>query len=319
MLFGRKKGKAAGGSDAELPVGIGRTLEEIVRRYKRREALRFEGKTYSYQELDEQANRVAGGLQSLGIGAGDRVALMLPNIPEFAFSFYGIQKIGAVAVPFNTMYKGREISFILKDSAAKAIICLSNFANLINEIKEDCPDLEHVIVTGQRTLVFVDPDATVNVQMVVEKTNFESADGAFRTVGAALVDTFKRLGVDGAWYKHQGAVRVGGKKIATILLSEIENLYIVNVVAFLAAMDTDPLFKVLWVPPEIKDKAVEPSTSVAEVSSQELGDAAAAVETFKNALLAVLNEALGVSFETGKLTRDELLAYEKNRALAGRL
>jgi long-chain acyl-CoA synthetase len=296
------------------PMGLGATLEEIVRRYKRREAIRFEGKTTSYQELDEQANRVASGFAALGITKGDRVAIMLPNIPEFAYAFFGIQKLGAVAVPFNTMYKGREISFVLKDSGARAIVCLENFANLINEIREECPALEHVIVTGQRTLVFLDPDATANVQMVFEKSAFPSAEEAFRTIGDVMVTVFKSLGVEDAWYKHQGAVRAHGKKLATILMSEIENLYVVNLVGFLSQMDTDPLFKVLWVPQEIKDKAVEPSTSVEAESGKK-----PTLEELRDRLTAELEKRLGITFEPGKLTRDELMAYEKNRALAGRI
>ena len=297
------------------PMGLGHTLEEITRRYRKREAIRFEGQVTTYQELEENANRVAGGLAALGIGAGDRVAIMLPNIPEFAYSFFGIQKLGAVAVPFNTMYKGREISFILKDSRARAIICLTNFANLISEIRDDCPDLEHIVVTGQRTLVFIDPEATVNVQLVFEKTHFQSADEAFRAIGSVLVETFRELGVEDAWYKHQGAVRsAGGKKLATILLSEIENLYVSNVIAFLKEMDTDPLFKVLYVPPEIKDKAVEPLSSVEQEAGRE-----ATIEQFRDALLARLSATLGITIRPGKLTRDELMAYEKNRAMAHRV
>ncbi|MFW5689655.1 MAG: AMP-binding protein [Spirochaetota bacterium] len=309
-MFGRKKADAV-----PPPVGLAHTLEEIVVRYKKREALRFEGKVTTYQELEEQANRVATGLASLGIGKGDRVALMLPNIPEFAYSFFGIQKLGAVAVPFNTMYKGREISFILKDSDARAIICLTNFANLINEIKEECPDLEHVIVTGQRTLVFLDPDATVNVQLIFEKGSFPDADTAFRTLGSVVAETFKALGVEEAWYKHQGAVRSkSGRKLATILLSEIENLFVANIVGFLKEMDTDPLFKVLYVPPEIKDKALEPTTGVAEETGTK-----PSLEEFRDAFVAQLSEQLGIQVEAGKLTRDELMAYEKNRAMAYRL
>ncbi|MFW6291719.1 MAG: AMP-binding protein [Spirochaetota bacterium] len=307
-MFGRTK------NDGPPPMGLAHTLEEITRRYKRREAIRFEGKVTTYQELEEQANRVASGLASLGIGKGDRVAMMLPNIPEFAYAFFGIQKLGAVAVPFNTMYKGREISFILKDSDARAIICLTNFANLINEIREECPSLEHVIVTGQRTLVFVDPDATVNVQLVFERSKFADADQAFHEIGGALVDTFKALGVEDAWYKHQGAVRAHGKKLATILLSEIENLYVSNIVAFLREMDTDPLFKVLYVPPEIRDKALEPLASV----EQESGSAPS-LERFRDVLSEHLAARLGIELEPGKLTRDELMAYEKNRALAHRV
>ena len=301
-------------TDGPPPMGLAQTLEEITVRFRKRESIRFEGQTYTYQELEENAGRVATGLAAIGIVKGDRIALMLPNIPDFVWSFFGIQKLGAVAVPFNTMYKGREISFILKDCGARAIICLTNFANLINEIREECPALEHVIVTGQRTLVFVDPDATVNVQMVFEKSAFASADEAFHAVGDVLVDVFRGFGVEDAWYKHQGAVRAHGKKLATILLSEIENLYIVNIVAFLAEMDTDSLFKVIYVPPEIKDKALEPITSVAEEAG-----AAPTLDQFRDSLVGALSAKLGITIEEGKLTRDELLAYEKNRALAGRI
>ncbi len=307
-MFGKAK------TEAPPPVGLGVTLQEITKRYKKREALRFEGKTYSYQELEETANRIAGGLASLGIKRGDRVAMMLPNIPEFAFTFFGIQKLGAVAVPFNTMYKGREIQFILTDSKAKAIICLENFANLINEFREDCPDLEHVIVTGQRTLAFVDPETTVNVQMVFERSIFENTNEAFRTIGGIVVDVCKKLGAEDAWYKHQGVVRAHGKKLATILFSEIENLFVVNIVTFLSQMDTEPLFKVIYVPPEIKEKAVEPMTSIGGESG-----VIPTLEQFRDTLLGELTSRLGIEFEEGKLTRDELMAYEKNRALAGRL
>lgn len=308
MIFGKSK------TTTDVPLGLAQTLEEITGRYRKREAIRFENRIYTYQEMDEEANRVAGGLSSLGIGKGDRVAMMLPNIPEFVFSFFGIQKLGAVAVPFNTMYKGREISFILRDSGARAIICLSNFSNLIQEIQSECPDLEHVIVTGQRTFVFVEPDGAVNIQMVFEKTRFPEPSQVFHTLGGALVKAFKELGVDDAWYSHQGAVRASGKKLATILLSEIENLYICNIMTWLQQMDTAPLFKVLYVPPEIKERALEPMTSIKAETGKDVS-----LDSFKEVLVRTLGDSLGIEFEPGKLTRDELIAYEKNRALSARI
>jgi long-chain acyl-CoA synthetase len=308
MIFGKSK------TSGEVPMGLAHTLEEITSRYRKREAIRFENRIYTYQELDEEASRVAGGLASLGIGKGDRVAMMLPNIPEFVFSFFGIQKLGGIAVPFNTMYKGREISFILRDSGAKAIICLSNFSNLIQEIQSDCPELRHVIVTGQRTFVFVEPDGTVNIQMVFEKSRFPEPSKAFHTIGGALVNAFKELGVEDAWYSHQGAIRSSGKKLATILLSEIENLYVCNIMTWLQQMDTGPLFKVLYVPPEIKERALEPMTSIKAETGQDV-----TLNAFKDVVVRTLGDALDLEFEPGKLTRDELIAYEKNRALAGRI
>lgn len=306
-----------GGSEeslgVELPIGLGKALETVVDARKKKSAVRLEGRTWSYQELDEQASRVAGGLRSLGIQRGDRVAMMLPNIPEFVFTFFGIQKLGAVAVPFNTTYKGREISFILQDSGARAIVCLTSYANLINEIKSEAPALEHVIVTGQRTLVFSDPDATVNVQLVLEVARFGSADEAFHAIGEALVTAFHELGATDAWYKHQGAVRAAGKKLATIVMSEIEGLYVVNIVTFLSQMNTEPLFQVIYVPPEIKERAVEPTTSI-----EELAGTRPSLEQFRTVFRDVLARSMGVTIEPGELTRDEVLAYQKNRTLAGR-
>jgi long-chain acyl-CoA synthetase len=308
MKFG--KSKQAG----PLSPSLARTIEEITARYRKREAIRFENRIYTYQEMNEESNKIAGGLAGLGLVKGDRIALMLPNIPEFVFSFFGIQKLGAIVVPFNTMYKGREISFILRDSGAKAIICLSNFSNMIQEIQSECPELKHIIITGQRTFVFVEPEGSVNIQMVFERGRFPDPKEAFYTVGEVLVETFRKLGASDAWYSHQGAVRAGGRKLATIMISEIENLYICNIMTWLKPMDTAPLFKVLYVPPEIKERALEPMTSILQESGTDVP-----LETFKQVLVDSLSSRLGVVFEEGRLTRDEMIAYEKNRALAGRL
>ncbi|MBW2265008.1 MAG: AMP-binding protein, partial [Deltaproteobacteria bacterium] len=115
-------------------------------------ALYFEERAITYKDLNIKANRVANGLQGLGVKRGDRVAIMLPNIPEFVYSFVGILKLGAVSVPFNTLYKGGEIRHILKDSGAKVLIALTNFAPMINEIRSELPALEQVILTGERNL-----------------------------------------------------------------------------------------------------------------------------------------------------------------------
>jgi long-chain acyl-CoA synthetase len=308
MKFGKSK------QEGPLSPSLARTIEEITARYRKREAIRFENRIYTYQEMNEESNKIAGGLAGLGLVKGDRIALMLPNIPEFVFSFFGIQKLGAIVVPFNTMYKGREISFILRDSGAKAIICLSNFSNMIQEIQSECPELKHIIITGQRTFVFVEPEGSVNIQMVFERGRFPDPKEAFYTVGEVLVETFRKLGASDAWYSHQGAVRAGGRKLATIMISEIENLYICNIMTWLKPMDTAPLFKVLYVPPEIKERALEPMTSILQESGTDVS-----LETFKQFLVDSLSSRLGVVFEEGRLTRDEMIAYEKNRALAGRL
>jgi phenylalanine ammonia-lyase len=93
----------------------GRTL------FPRKVALTFEERHYTYADLDTWSNRVAEGLAALGIGRGDRVALFLPNIPEFAAAYLGIQKLGAIAVSLNSTLRAEETRFILSDSGAVAV------------------------------------------------------------------------------------------------------------------------------------------------------------------------------------------------------
>lgn len=293
--------------------GLGELLQDAAKKQKKRPALYFDGNAISYAEVDEASSKVANGLKSLGIRKGDRVAIMLPNIPEFVYALFGIQKLGAVAVPFNTLYKGREIIHILNDSGAVAIVALTNFASLLNEVRGDCPNLRHVITTGQRTLVFVEPGSTVNIQAVFEKTRFKDGDAVFRFFGETLLATIEALGVQGAFYKHRGSIRCRGKKLATIVVQEIENLYVVNGLLFSGPLQTDEFFRVLWVPAEIKDKVVEPSTSLQE----ELGRAVP-IDEYRDLVVSTFQEALGTEVVTGELKRDEIFGYEKNRALASR-
>jgi long-chain acyl-CoA synthetase len=85
----------------------------------------------------------------------------------------------------------------------------------------------------------------------------------------------------------------------------------VNALCFLSKLETDDFFKVIWVPPEVKDKVLEPLTSVEEETGKRPGK-----EEFKNVVLKALKDELGVELEEGSLKRDELFAYEKQKALA---
>lgn len=295
-----------------MRTSLGKLLEDRTKQSKKKIALIFGGgKEISSLQLNENVNKFANGLRNLGVEKGDRVAIMLPNIPEFVYSFFAIQKLGAIAVPFNTMYKGREIIHILNDCRAKAIIALSNFASLINEIKPDVPSLEHVILTGERTLLFMHPESTISIQMVHDSAFFESIEEAYQKVGEILVSIFKSFGVKDAWYKHRGSIRVKGRKIASFVISQVENLTVVNSLCFVGKLKTDEFFKVIWVPPEIKDKVLEPMTSVEELTGKKVDKG-----EFKNALVSAFSDGLDIEVEEGPLKRDELFAYEKQRALA---
>ncbi|MGH2942651.1 MAG: long-chain-fatty-acid--CoA ligase [Solirubrobacteraceae bacterium] len=91
-------------------------------------AVKLDDAVLSYAALDEASARVAGLLAARGVGAGDRVGIMLPNVPYFAAVYYGILRRGAVAVPMNVLLKGRETTFYLKDPGAKVVFAWADFA-----------------------------------------------------------------------------------------------------------------------------------------------------------------------------------------------
>ncbi len=292
-------------------LGLAQSIEKRAAALPDSVALHFEGEAIAYNELNRRANQVANGLQGLGVEKGDRVAIMLPNIPEFIYVLVGTLKLGAVAVPFNTLYKGGEILHILKDSGARCLVTLTNFFPVINEIRSELPDLEQVILTGERNLVFAHPESTAFIQLVLQGDHIKDIDGAYQKMGHILLKIIEDLGVKEAWYKHRGSIRVRGEKIATFVISEVEGMALINTVVFLGPLDTRDFLRVVWVPPEIRDKVVEPLTSVEqETGKRPLWD------QVKETVAGAIEERFQVEIRDGSMVRDELFSYEKLRSLA---
>src|SRR6185436_17401538 len=91
-------------------------------------AIRLGEVELSYAELDERSARLATLLAEKGIEQGDRVGVMLPNVPEFPVAYYGVLRAGGVVVPMNVLLKRREIAFYLEDSGAKLLLAWHGFA-----------------------------------------------------------------------------------------------------------------------------------------------------------------------------------------------
>jgi long-chain acyl-CoA synthetase len=105
-------------------------LRESARRWPAKTAVILGDARLSYAQLDELSDRVAANLAAAGLAPGDRVALQLPNIPQFIVAYFGILKLGAVVVPMNVLLKAPEIEFQLEDSGARALI---TYAGLLAE------------------------------------------------------------------------------------------------------------------------------------------------------------------------------------------
>src|SRR3712207_5672493 len=90
-------------------------------------ALKLDDVTVPYAMLDEASARVAALLRSKGVEPGDRVGIMLPNVPYFAIVYYGVLRAGGVVVPMNVLLKGREVKFYLEDPEAKLLFARHDF------------------------------------------------------------------------------------------------------------------------------------------------------------------------------------------------
>jgi acyl-CoA synthetase (AMP-forming)/AMP-acid ligase II len=99
-------------------------------------AIRLDQLSLTYAELDEAVGRAAERLRARGVGPGDRVGLMLPNVPEFAVLYYAVLRIGAVVVPLNPLLKAREIEYHLSDSEASLLLVWPDCFRIVDRKKE---------------------------------------------------------------------------------------------------------------------------------------------------------------------------------------
>ncbi len=120
------------------------------------------GATLSFAQLDELSRAFAAWLQhKSGLAAGDRVALMMPNILQYPIALFGVLRAGMVVVNTNPLYTARELEHQLKDSGAKAILVVENFAHVVQQVLPHT-DLKSVLVTRVGDLLGFPRGALVN-------------------------------------------------------------------------------------------------------------------------------------------------------------
>ena len=139
------------GVNADIDINKYNSVVEIfdgsVKEYASRPAFSNFGKTLSYTEFEHATTCLAAYLQqTLGLEKGDRVAIMMPNLLQNPVSIFGVLRAGLTVVNTNPLYTARELRHQLKDSGAKAIIVVENFASTVQAVLDDT-NVEHVIVT----------------------------------------------------------------------------------------------------------------------------------------------------------------------------
>ena len=153
------------GTPAEIDPDDGGTLvdlfEESCRKFADRPAYHNLGTTLTYREVDALSARFAAYLRGLGLAPGERVALMMPNLLQYPVALFGALRAGLTVVNTNPMYTPRELRHQLKDSGARCIVVLENFAHVLEQVRAETA-IEHVITTAVGDMAPLPRRAAVN-------------------------------------------------------------------------------------------------------------------------------------------------------------
>src|SRR5215216_1102857 len=138
-------------------------LTDTVERHRDRPALKLDDAVVTYAQLDDGSARVVALLRDKGIEPGDRVGIMLPNVPYFGVIYYGILRAGGVVVPMNPLLKGREVKFYLEDPGAKVMFAWGDFEDAARQGADDAGAELIVVKPGEfeQLLADVQPDHEV--------------------------------------------------------------------------------------------------------------------------------------------------------------
>jgi long-chain acyl-CoA synthetase len=132
-----------------MSANLATVLTETAERHGDRLALKLDDLELNYALLAEATARFAGLLKERGVQRGDRIAVMLPNVPYFPVVYYGILRAGAVVVPLNVLLKGREVAFFLEDAGAKLVFAWHDFGDAAREGAEAAGSEAVLVAPGE--------------------------------------------------------------------------------------------------------------------------------------------------------------------------
>ena len=143
-------------------MNLNHLLEQVASEHASEVAIRFTGSEITYSTLIDAIRRLSRGLSKLGIQRGDRVAIMLPNLPQFPIAYYAALRLGAVVVPINMMNKGRETAWVLEDSEAKILIAWRGVWNEMIRYTNVISSLKQVVLLGDDL-----PESTISLSQII--------------------------------------------------------------------------------------------------------------------------------------------------------
>ncbi|SHI19790.1 long-chain acyl-CoA synthetase [Desulfosporosinus lacus DSM 15449] len=134
-------------------MNLAQMIERNVRRIPHWSAVLSETRNYTWEEYNRQVNMMGNALRKQGVSKGDRVAICLPNSPEYLVTYFAIVKLGAIAVPFNIMFKSSEVCYIVNNSEPKVMVALAGETmNGLMKMREKIPSIEKIILVGEHEL-----------------------------------------------------------------------------------------------------------------------------------------------------------------------
>jgi benzoate-CoA ligase family protein len=137
-------------------------------------------RTVTYRDLAEGVNRFGNTLLELGVRTEERVAILVPDTPEFVFAFFGAMKIGAVAIPMNTLLKPKDYEYLLQDSRARVLLVHSSLLGHITPIRGELKSLQHILVSGEAVAGHLHLDAVMaKASPVLDAADTSKDDAAF--------------------------------------------------------------------------------------------------------------------------------------------
>jgi long-chain acyl-CoA synthetase len=145
---------------SQYPSLVGLMVDSFAK-YANRTAYSFMGQDISYAQTDVKSQALAAYFQSLGLEKGDRVAIMMPNVPQYPVAVAAILRAGLVVVNVNPLYTPRELEFQLKDSGAKAIVIIENFAVTLQKCLAET-QINHVVMCAMGDMLSMPKGALVN-------------------------------------------------------------------------------------------------------------------------------------------------------------
>ncbi|MCA1727806.1 MAG: long-chain fatty acid--CoA ligase [Actinobacteria bacterium] len=144
-------------------MNVSALLAASAERVPDKPALLFRGRPVTYAQLEDAVGRTASALAGLGVGPGDRVGLLLGNVPEFVYALYGTFRAGAIAVPMNVMLTPEEVGYILADAGARTVVCEMGYLPTILAVRDRLAYLESVVVVAGPPV----PPGTVSFEEIV--------------------------------------------------------------------------------------------------------------------------------------------------------